>query len=348
MALPTLGTAWAFSLCNRITYASVVQVARDTMYLVKNFLVAHGHTVKGSCNGTTGAMDGVDRWASAADAGTRFNGAGGAQSWIVLTNADGSDTCFSYNSAADDIYRVAVSHAGDYVAAGTPAQQPTATNEQLVNTFFTTTTAFQTIVKSTASGDRLVSIWARTDGKGFRVAVARAGVWVTTFGNDRHSAVPYAGGVTVAPSHGFGGAMETATLVSSFASDSPATAVANTMGPRFVVMTNLGAKLASCAKGCEAQGLANASMTIDAGKNFAPELQGSTEYPLSRIGIYSTLASSRGKVGNLIDWWIGRITGVADGDTYGNREFIVINALYGLVWPWDGTPGVAGTAVVMT
>jgi len=306
--------------------------------------------VKGSCNGVTGAMDGVDRWSTAADAGTRFNGAGGAQSWIVLTDLNGADICFSYNSAEDDVYRIAVSHTGTYVAAGTPAQQPTSTTEQTINTFFTTTEAFRSCIGATASGDRVVTVWARTDGKGFRVAVARAAVFVGLFGVDKHSAVPYAPGVTVSVGHGFSGCglSTVGVLESSTVADSIATAVANNYGPRFVVRTSLGTFNASCSKSLEGFGSSGTAITSDYGQAFAPELQGSTEYQMKRLGLFSTLASSRGKVGNLVDWWMGRTAGPADGDTYGNRQFIVVASLQGIVWPWDGTASVAGTAVVMT
>jgi hypothetical protein len=343
MALPTKLVAWNYQLLTRITYTSLVQVAREVMFTIKERLKAQGWTVKGSCDGTTGAMDAVDRWAAATDAGTRFNGIGGAQSWFVLIDGNGANILFSYNSAADDVYEIAVDLAGNYVVAGTPANRPTSTTEQSLNKYFISTPG--TIIGTGASGDRLVSIWTRPDFKGFRVAIARSGAWQSQFGVDQHAAVAHGAGITVSPNNGFyvnGG------LDSANHERAGVTSVTAAGQRRVVVRTNLGAFNAECSWTTECGAATSAvDSSFTQGTTFAPELQGGVEYVMKRIGAYSITAGMRGKAANLLDWWYGR-SAIADGDTYGNREFIVINGSCGLIWPWDGTPSIAGTPVVMT
>lgn len=349
MALPTKLVSWNYDLQNRIVYASLVQVMRETIYEVKQRLVADGWTVKGSSDGTTGGMDGVDRWVTATNAGTRANSSTLPISWIVLTDANSYNICFSYNSATDDVYRISVSFLNNYVAAATATHQPTSVTEQTLNTFYTSTPG--TIIGSTASSDRLVSIWTRPDAKGFRIAIARAGAWTSLFGVDMHDPVAYASGITVSLAHGFyvnGGYTSWASssgLCANNTAGSAATAQFRTVARRLDAGLSL-----DCAHTLEmtrdVAGTAS-NMSADEGMTFAPELQGGTEYMLKRKGLFSITAGGRGKVGNNLDWWCGR-TAISDGDTYGNREFVVVDGTNGFVWPWDGTPSVTGTAVVMT
>lgn len=346
MPLPTKLVAWNFQLQTLIPFTSLVQVAREVMFTVKQRLVAQGWVVKGSSDGVTGAMDAVDRWVAATDAGTRFNGAAGVQSWIVLTDANGYDILFAYNSATDDVYKVAVSFTGNYVAAGTPTHQPTSTTEQLLNTFYTTTPG--TIIGSSASGQRIVSVWTRPDSKGFRVAIANLGAYRSVWGVDFHAAVAYGAGVTVSHSAFYINTPSGLTVANSMAAHNT---VSNAVGLQFrTIARRLDANVAlEASRLLECMGpTAQNPPTYTEGNDFAGELQGGTEYKMRRIGLQSVTASHRGKICNLLDWWSGRTTGSMDGDTYGNREFVTIGGAVGLVWPWDGTPSVAGTPVVTT
>lgn len=336
MTLPTKAATWSISPCNRVVFTSLVQVQRDIMFGIVGRMLANGYTVKGSCNGTTGAMDGpTNRWAAATDAGTRGATTTTANSWICLTSANGVNILFSFVGASDDIYRISISHTGAYVIAATSTHTPTATDEQvLVST---------TNILATASGDRLWSCWVRTDGKGFRVAVARAGAWVgQVYGCEQYTKATYAVGVTTSTEYGFAHATASSGLLTTAWM---LQATAGTTGHNGFVRTSLGANLGLCSYGAEAFGANSAAPAADFGQAFAPELQGSTEFSLKRVSLYCVTASMRGKIGNVVDWWIGRTTGAADGDHYGNKEFIVLGSM---VWPWDGTSGVAGTAIVMT
>ena len=115
-----------------------------------------------------------------------------------------------------------------------------------------------------------------------------------------------------------------------------------------VVRTNQGAGLASCGKATEVVNTTSSlvSDSVEVGQTYAPELQG-TGYKLKRLKLYSTLAASRGDVGIIKECWIGR-TGVTSGDVYGNGEFVCVIGNTGLVWPWDGTPGVSGAVVTIS
>lgn len=365
MALPTKLVSWNYSLQNRITYTSLSQTMSEVMYLLKERLKSEGWTVKGSCDGTAGSppnvpnMSGIDVWTSPASAATYSSSASAPMSWIVLTDANGYDICLSYNSTAADIYRIAVSFSGGYVLAATPTFQPTSTTEQVLNTFYTSTTQeAPTLLGRTGTtspyllvGDRLVSIWTRPDSKGFRVAVACQGAWRACFGVDMHAPVAYGPGVNVALSHAF----YLNGLYTNWSSTNAGVAlgtVTNSGANQFYNISrrfDLGGISMLLAHSMEVTRIDNATSSVfDMNElhGFAPELQGSVDYVMKRKGLVSITSSARGKVGNNIDWWCGRAPAV-DGDTYGNREFIVINGDAGFVWPWDGTPSVPGTAVVM-
>lgn len=347
MALPTKLVAWNYSLQNRITYTSVVQVMRETMYLIKQRLVAEGWTVRGSSNGVAGAMDGVDRWAAATDAGTRANSSVTPISWFVLRDANNYEVCFAYNSATDDVYRITASFASPFVAAATTTHQPTCTTEQTLNTYYTTVPG--TIINSGTSGDRLVSIWTRPDAKGFRVMIVRSGALASVFGLDMHDPSTYGAGITVALSHAFymNGAFTNLVSSSGMSAATTATGGANTQF-RTVTRRIDAALSCDCAHTYEVTRTAALAggISLDEGMTFAPELQGGAEYMMKRKGLFSITAGARGKVGNNLDWWIGRTT-AALGDVYGNREFFVLGP-DGLTWAWDGTPSVIGTAVVLS
>ncbi len=178
---------------------------------------------------------------------------------------------------------------------------------------------------------------ARSDAKGFRVLVARSGQWVgSLFGCEQYTKATYGGGITTSLEWGF------SWTISNLAANSWVASTAQATGG--YVRTSLGANLGAVSLGCECFGGASAVATADFGQAFAPELQGA-EFPMKRLSLYCVTASMRGKLGNTVDWWAGRSTGAANGDHYGNREFIQAGVL---VLPWDGTPSVAGTAIVMT
>lgn len=334
MALPAVAKTWNISPCNRITYVSLNDTMSKFLFGIVTYLISKGWVVKGSCNGTTGAMDGVNRWVTAANATTRSTTTTTANSWIVLTDAFGYDILISYVGASDDIARISVSYTGDFVAAGTPNQTPTSTtNEQVI-------VSGTSLINSATSQDRLWTCWASSDAKSFRVAIARAGVWTGCFWgveevtlNSFHPSVTFM-------SNSLGWVFGTALAFLSIANFTSYSLNSRGGYVRAIVSSVL--RLCACAFTTECSGGNGVNATPGTNHDYAHELQGGVDYPFKRVGIFSTTAGARGKVGNVIDWWMGRpnSTGSVDGDIYGSLQFIQINDA---VWVWDNT-----TAVTMS
>lgn len=349
LALPAAQVAWNFELQKRCAYASVNQAAGDVMYEVaKELITDRAFTCKGSSTGAAAGMDGVFRWANGNDAKTRFNGSGGAQSWVVITLAGGrGDVVFSYNAAADDVYNVWWSPSGVVAVAGTATNEPTATDQVLLNKFYTTP---GTIVGSTAAGDRLVSIWSHPNKYGFRVAIARAGAWVSLFGVDQFTPDTYGTGITLLDVAGFyiNGAFNPSQNGTNLnlMNSSTSNATADNTQKRFIcrrtdgggtTLTDVSHKV----KGVGESGSATA-MTMLGDQGFTPELQGGATYLMKRYGLFSRLAGHRGDIGWLQDWFLSRQT-AADGDTTGALAWICVESASSMWWKWDGA-----TAVVMS
>lgn len=319
MALPVTSTSYSFQINQRISFVSLNDTSARFMFGVKVKLKANGYTVKGSCDGTTGAMDAVDRWSTSANAATRGAAAGNAQSWIVLTDSNGVNVLLAYQGASDDVYRVSFSPGGLFVAAGTPNQQPTATDEQVI-------CATTSLVGATASSDRVWNCVVRTDNKGFRVNIARQGVWV-----------------------GLAWGVEQVTSTVVTATFSPPTwgfafTPANLAGTSFNAAFSANARgglartvVASTPFSCQCvTGYEVWSASVALFGNTQPELQGSAGYLIQPVSIATSTSGSQGKIGNLVDWWIGRLSGATDGDVYGSNQFVVVGASGGVIWPWDG------------
>ncbi len=335
MALPTITQTWTISPNNRYIYgasSSLILVMGNYLLSLKNFLkTTMGYTVKGSCDGTTGAMDGVDRWSTAANADTRFNGAGGAQSWFVLTDGNGMDHCLSYNAASDDIYRLAYSPGGNYVVAGTANQQPTATDE----VFDTTNTSW---INATTSVDRVWHLWGSADKKMWRALVCRQGSLISIVGVEKLTSalvspatfsLATGGGTAAAYKFYYNATGLSYVLNTGFNAGYSATNSA----PVSRVHTSLDVTvLGGGSNELPTSGRSDtASWTVD-----RPELQGQAGMVIVPTGFASQTANGQGKLGTRIDWWtaLGGSTSSPNlGETFGNLNFLVLGPLS--VWPWD-------------
>lgn len=320
MALPVPQKVWTISANNRITFVSL----NDTMgrYLkgVADFLLAHGYTCKGSCDGTTGAMDGVNRWTSVANASVRGANTATANSWMVLTDANGCDILLSYVGATDDIGRIAYSPGGLYVAAGTPNQTPTATDDQVLNTI--------TVIGTDTTLDRIWHGWVDSESKLCRFALFRStanygcAIWGVELLSSRVTIAfsPTVWGFKYAPN-----VLNAGNFESAFS--------ANSKGGR----TRVNGVSVDILGGYEK--FMNATLLWN---DIRTELQFATGYPMCPLTVGSTTATREGPLGDLYDWWTGRGgAAVIPGDPY-NQQFIQLGdgsnaqALGGLVWPWDG------------
>lgn len=323
------------------------------MYTLVTRLIAEGWTCKGSCDGTTGAMDGVNRITDGTKFRTRFSGSAGAQSWVVLTDGDGADLVWSYNSAADDRVNFWWSPGGHAAAAATPNQEPTATDQDRISAFFTTT--FISLISSVASGDRLVSIWTTADRKNFRLAIARAGTFTTCCGKESYTPATLGAGVTLHPgyAHIFPGDGFTASAGTGWRG-----VVGNTSSVNVGQTDQFrcrgyrvdgGGALLDLARYTTFYGnsgpVANPGLDFCVGNVQSP-LQGSASYPLRRLGLASATSGHEGNVGKMRDWYFGHVSGtIGSGVTYGPLQWIVVNGPtngVGFIWPWDGS-----TTVVM-
>lgn len=326
MGLPALQKTWNISACNRIPYVSLNDTMANLLFGVKEFLKSHGYTVRGSSDGVTGGMDGVDRWDTASKAAIRGASATTPMSWIVLRDqnprtlgADGVDILFAYQGASDDIARISISSTAEYAVAGTATHRPaTPANTECV------AAENASLISSATSGDRLWSCWVSSDARAFRVAVARGNIWVgmlwgvedlasSVISPAQFDPAVWAWGYSSANT-GF------ATVVAGHSTQRGGQARVVVSSIPYIV--NVGGTHES---------LENTSVNY---ANYNLELQGSQGVPMFPLGC-ATLNSvgARGKLGDRFDWWTGRTAvGTADGDTYGSLEFIQLGHI---VWPWD-------------
>jgi hypothetical protein len=316
---------WLYSTNNRLAYTSRVQVMRDFLFALKEFLKANGYTVIGSSNGAaatptgliTVANDSVDRWITAANAGTRGTVAAAPQSWVVLRDGNGVDILFTYQGAGasptgDDICRISFSPGNLFTSAATPTHQPTATDEQVMTT--------ATTIITTNTDDRIWHGWVADNAKAFRVMLIRASVVIGVWGVENITSAVVAPSVFNPNAVGF--AYDRTGLINIFTSFAASTrgGVARVNVASLPVNVQVGG------------GLETALGATSLVTSFTPhvELQGGTKYPVWPIGWWTLTAVGRGKLGMRIDWWGG---GADDGNTYNNRAFINIA---GTLWPWDG------------
>ena len=328
MALPIPTKTWILTTNNRITFVSLIDTMQKYLYGLKEFLKANGYAVKGSCSAGTGAMDGVDRWASAASVTPRGASAATSQAWVVLTDLNGVDTLLAFQGGSDDVCRVSFSPTGIFVAAGTPNQQPTATDEQIV---FSTVT----VIGSAASGDRIWNGWVDSTSKLFRSTLFSGGLHVGRIWGIEQFDSHMDPVVTSKAVFGWG------CSASQIALPNGSVMQTGTAGCRFVV----GGTVVSGGTYASVESFPDSGATFEYSQTWGlikPDLQGSLGYPIFPLTLCCQTAGARGKMGNWIDCWQARLNALP-GDTYGIREFIAIGGITadasnqcGAMWPWDG------------
>jgi hypothetical protein len=287
-----------------------------------------GYTVKGSCDGTTGAMDGVNRITAANKWATRATIAGASQSWIVLTDGAGIDWLFTYQSTLDDVSRLSHSQSGVYVAAGTPAQQPTATDE-----------CFDTVsgswINVTTSADRIWHFWGSSDKKMFRMAIYRAGVLASFIKGEKFtSAIVSPATFTLATGGGTLAAIKSFYNGASVSQTNLVAYSAATAGDLCRLHTVVDANCKATNGGELLGGMAGLSTTMSVER---PLLQGGIGILLFPTQLGSNQSNTDGKLGSLFDQWysISNSTTVpAVGDVFGTLQFYTVTP--GIILPLDG------------
>lgn len=322
IALPTPTRTWVISPCVQIAYVSLIDATQQVLYRLKTFLLARGCTVRGSASAGTGAMDSTDRWSNAAAVTPRATTSAASQAWIVLRDGNGADILLAFQGSSDDIARISFSPGGLFVAAGTPNNQPTATDEEVI-------WSATSLVNSTTSGDRRLSLWGTADAKNFRMAIARSNSWTGGIIGVELAGAPDSGfgaGIVFSPAlYGYGNLPASMTNANGSVAYAP-----NSIGARCRITvggtpTSIGAGLASL-RGANAPSAFN---------NSVQHLQGNN-YAMLETYLVSQTASAFGLIGKRIDMWLGKTfnAGSVDGDTYGTNQFINIGET---VWPWDGS-----------
>ncbi len=345
MGLPTTSATWTISANNRYTYlsSSTVQlVMQNYMLSLKNFLkTTMGFTVNSSCGNSTAGIigDGIDRWSVATDINPRFNGTTSAIAWFILTDANGAQICFSYNSSADDIFRLAYSPGATYALnSGGANRQPTATDEQVV------WSGSMTVVNATASNDRVWHMWGSSDKKMWRATVFRSATMASFWGVEAVSSAVVSPTTFSPAMWGFGYSGTSMRLSgSSGGLMSDGISPPNTNqggGTAYVFSASANRTIVVGGGGEEVSNIGGKS-----GSGFGTaltEFQGKTSYFIVPLTCVSVTTSANGKLANRIDWWAvysGSVSTVPSDmsilGTGGNHaKFVTLGSS---MQPWDGT-----------
>jgi hypothetical protein len=312
MTLPVLQKSWTISPNNRIAFVSLNDTMGNYHKGMADFLLAHGYTCKGSCNGTTGAMDGVNRWTTVANASVRAANTTTAVSWMVLTDGNGCNILLSYVGATDDVTRISFSPSGVYVAAGTPSHTPTATDEQILLTGVT-------VIGTATTLDRLWYGWVDSTSKLCRFIILRdSAVIGPAWGVELLSSR-----VTIAFSPAVWG------FAFNPASFTP-TAFINTFSAN-VRGGKTRINAVSVDLGGAAECFLGATTTFQALK---PELQAGIGFPMFPLSVGSTTATRQGPVGDLYDWATGPGS-TLNGNVFFGGTWVVFGPAASIAWPWD-------------
>ncbi len=332
MGVPTITQTWTTSFNNRFVFLTT-SVNKDVManfvVSLKNFLkTTMGYTVKGSSNGSTGGMDGVDRITSASAWQTRQNSSTLAISWLVLTDGAGIDWCFSYNSSSDDIIRITHSPGGVYLAASTATFQPTAVDEcfnVIPGASFLNTNGGNNSV------DRVWHFWSSSDKKMWRAVLHKGGTLLTYIYGEKYSSALVSPASTILTTGATVGAVQgwndlffgTAGQNSGYNSN-------NILADARVHANGLDVN-AKVTFGGEFSG---GGMTTG---NIAdkPALQGGVGQLLQPWMMGGVTAGSDGKLGSMYDIWTtnGNTSPIA-GQYFGARQLVI--AWWHIVLPADG------------
>jgi hypothetical protein len=347
MGLPPVSQTWTFSLNNVYTFASVLGATETLMFEfigVGGFLPSTmGYTVKGSSNGTTGAMDGTNRITSASQWATNANSSTSPISWIVLTDGAGIDWCFSFNSASTDIVRLAHSPGGNYAAAATPTNQPTATDECF-------DAASGSWVNATASANRVFQFWGSSDKKMFRFAVYRSSALVSFIKGEKFTnALVSPATLSLAVGGGTVGAIKSFYNGSTYITVVGESYAAASSGDVCRTHSNGGDGNVQATIGGEASGGNVGQLgggSFGSYNSETPTLQGSSGELMYPTQMGSKTSNFDGKLGTTYDQWYvitNANTTPILGDTYGSLQFLAVSTGGGIIVPWDGatTPQVA-------
>jgi hypothetical protein len=326
--LPTVSQTWTFSVNNVNTFSSVQATMQAYARALKNFLkTTMGYTTKGSCSAGTGAMDGVDRWTVDGDVSPQGASSATSQAWYVLTDGNGCDVLMAYQGGSVDVFRMSFSPGGLFVAAGTPANQPTATDECVIATG-------RSIVDPTASANRVFHFMGTTDKRMFRAIVHRSSAGVSLWGVEKITSEVVSPTTFSPATWGF--------FFSQFTYGGGSGTVqgnySTTGGGLARVHTNQDLNIQVGGGGEAFSAVGGVSGGFWAAEK--PTLQGGNGELLLPLSCTSSTTKGVGKLGTRIDWW-GALTDAsgtpAQGDSFDATTTNALVAIGAHVLPWNGT-----------
>lgn len=331
---PVKFTAAGMIVNQQITFVSLLTTLGSYITGITNQAIAQGFTCAGSSNGVTAAMDGVNRCTTAAGFAVQGATTTTAQSWIVITAANGAQTLFTFTGGTNDVCRISGSPGGLFVVAGTATFAPTATDEVVAISGLT-------IIGTTASGNRVYNVQIDAAHNGWRAFVFRAGILAgpVLYGELFDPAFIVGPGATCAIPTWWGatGTVNINTGGNFFAAYSSG-AVGGSA--RMIV----GGVARTVNMGASAKSTSAAFTNED---NVSQELNGSV-FAFRTVGVHSITANAKGDVGRRFDWFYTSEY-KACGELDVNKLWVVLNpaatagSASGLLWPWDGS-----TATVQT
>ncbi len=329
MTAPVLQRSWTIVPNQRIpivSYATLVLQGGRYLRLIADTLLAHGYTCKGSCNGTTGAMDGVNRWTTDAAASVQAANTTTAVSWMVLTDGNGCNIVLSFVGATGDVARISFSASGVTVVAGTATFTPTSADEAVLYTGVS-------LITNSTTQDRVLYVWVDSTAKMMRTCnfvanVLAEGSWGVELVNANRTTITYSPAVW---GFAFNNAQLDLSSTTFFASFS-----ANNRGG----YARINGTTANVIMGAESYN--NGSFIAFAGNNAAtkPPMQKGIGIGMFPILIGSITATRQGPIGSLYDWWTGKsMSGSSGGDVcYPGGNWIQLTSQSsGPVWPWDNS-----------
>lgn len=311
MALPTLEKTWQYNVNQVIPASTVAADKRNLWFKIKQLLTGFASNpwtvVMSSDSITTGAGD---RWLTAANV-VMFNEAN-PHSWIVLqqTTMNGGtfQICLDCNDGSGQYGSIIISAAAGFTG-GSTTYAPTATDGVAIinhNPWCTFNT----------SGSTVTHAWMSTDGQCTRLFTYVGGSCVMYFFLDTLADSPLAHNASC-------------TWIGN-----PATRRSNDLlsltlwySHNETTNTNMG-----CYLGTECyNGIAVPAQSAGVINNLNPS------YPMTPLSVHSAVANNRGRVGRVVDAWMGS-TAIPDGSTFPisppDREFIL---LCGYILPWNGS-----------
>jgi len=329
MALPTLVKTWQFSINNFVnTQVDATTMLHEYFRVVKNLLLGFG-TLPWTCSGSSDArtgpagaagMDGVDRWTSA----SVMEGAapGSRHGWIVLRQtgiATNYEYCIDLNINSTTSAGIFVSPAAGFTG-GSATARPTATDEITITTGST--------VLDGLNFPYVIHAMQSTDGECTRVCVQKAGTAQAVFWLMDKPKNPVTGWATpsvttyVQSSSLIGQATNYSNLLAA-ASSGTKTRAATILVP--LLWSGEGTGYTG------SNGIYANVQEIGTRKNDISGL-----YSFFRIGLASTTATAKGKLGELFDlWW--KPNCVLFGDSFPEAAATInFVALGCLIHPWTG------------